>query len=591
MHNNLINKMLNKIKNSANTVLLFYLFLFPVLFTGITRGASGPEFDIALKLYENLQFKEAVVKFSILSVNGEGQEKQLSSLFYAKSLIKLNRAGKAVYYLDSLLKQDKRNPYEDETRLTLAEAYVNDSDYANAFGELLLLADKSEDKYYKNYARSSAAKISESLLSSSELRKIIAGKIPDSLKPFTMLLLGKAYLNEFKYDDARNEFLDILQTYPSAAEREEANALYLKAIDFNKKGSGKAVNSPVIGVLLPLSGSQSSRAANEILEGIKFAVSEFNENTQDKTGLLIKDSESKKEKLETIKNEFYSVPGLKTIIGPIYSGEVRDAINVFKDGRLVIISPTATDNDLTFDNSIFFQANPTFTVRGKVMAQYIYFVENKRKMAVLNAAEGYGPVLANSFISEFERLGGKIIVKETYKSGSFNLQAPAAKIASALKQIEGIYIPLSDKVDAPVILSQLDLNKIKLPIYGDQDWLIAKGLNTSSELSSQLTFTSDYFIDFNNPDYKEFNDRFYSQTKTDANRNVLYGYDTAKYLLSILAGLSGNTEPVKGKMEEDVTVDGFHNNICFDRMRINKFLNIVRYRDGVFDLVDKFKLN
>jgi hypothetical protein len=142
-----------------------------------------------------------------------------------------------------------------------------------------------------------------------------------------------------------------------------------------------------------------------------------------------------------------------------------------------------------------------------------------------------------------------------------------------------------------VILSQLDLHKVKLPIYGDQDWLIAKGLNSSSELSNQLIFTSDYFIDFNNPDYKEFNDRFYSQAKIDANRNVLYGYDTAKYLLAMLTNMYGSAANVKEKMEGDITIEGFHNNICFDKMRINKFLNIIRYRDGVFDLVDKFKMN
>jgi len=40
-----------------------------------------------------------------------------------------------------------------------------------------------------------------------------------------------------------------------------------------------------------------------------------------------------------------------------------------------------------------------------------------------------------------------------------------------------------------------------------------------------------------------------------------------------------------------MVTSGLHNNISFDARRINKYLNIVRYSDGVFDLVDKYRLN
>ncbi len=59
----------------------------------------------------------------------------------------------------------------------------------------------------------------------------------------------------------------------------------------------------------------------------------------------------------------------------------------------------------------FYQANPTIFSRGKIFAQYIYFVENKRKLAILNSIEGYSPLLAASFTQEFEKLGGKIVAK------------------------------------------------------------------------------------------------------------------------------------------------------------------------------------
>jgi len=161
--------------------------------------------------------------------------------------------------------------------------------------------------------------------------------------------------------------------------------------------------------------------------------------------------------------------------------------------------------------------------------------------------------------------------------------------SAKLVPAEGIYVPLSDKRDVPFLLSQLVQTNVDIALYGNQDWFLAKGFETSPELSNKVTFTSDYFIEFNNSEYQDFNKNFLARTKIDANRNVLYGYDAAKYMLTVLRNISRNRENIKAKMQTGISVNGFHNNISFDQNRVNLFLNIVRYKDGVFELVDKFK--
>ena len=76
----------------------------------------------------------------------------------------------------------------------------------------------------------------------------------------------------------------------------------------------------------------------------------------------------------------------------------------------------------------------------------------------------------------------------------------------------------------------------------------------------------------------------------DVTRNVLYGYDAAKFVLASLGGDDPDRGALKSAMESGKVYIGFHNNICFDSERINKFLNIIRYRDGKFQLVDKFRI-
>jgi hypothetical protein len=184
-----------------------------------------------------------------------------------------------------------------------------------------------------------------------------------------------------------------------------------------------------------------------------------------------------------------------------------------------------------------------------------------------------------------------IFLRENYKSRSTDLTEQVTRISKVLEQVEGIYIPLADKFDIPVILSFLSQIDLNIPIYGDQDWMNATGLETAAFLDSNLIFSSDYFLKFDDLDYQKFSKDFLYKTKIDVNRNILYGYDTMKYLLTIIRSSFSSGIALKQKMISGISSTGFHNNICFDSNRINRYLNIVRYLGGRFELIDKFKMN
>jgi branched-chain amino acid transport system substrate-binding protein len=351
----------------------------------------------------------------------------------------------------------------------------------------------------------------------------------------------------------------------------------------------------VVGVMLPLEtdamGNYTFQPAAEILEGIKFAVNEFNKNRSDKIGLLIRDTQKSTDEIEKIRDEFVSLNSMVAILGPIFSSEVRTTLEEFEDYDIPIISPTATDDDLTELSTNFFQANPSFSVRGKVMAQFIYYVENKRTVSVLNSINGYSPLLAANFIEEFERLGGKVLRRESFRDSTTDFSIQLANIYSDSLLTEGIYVPLSENSVTPYIFSDLIKYYTKIPMYGNQDWFTAKGFETAPEISNKLVFTSDYFVEFNSEEYFNFNTEFIALTGQDINRNALYGYDAAKFLLTAIRNSEYGRENLRAKMISGMVSSGLHNNLSFDGKRINRYLNLVRYKDGVFELVDKFRLS
>ena len=546
-------------------------------------------------MFDAKRYNSALLRFErIISGYNLNSKTSASNFFKIKILLETGEYGDANYFCSQFIENFPGSKYADEVRVLLIKTLLEEFEYKSAFEETLILIDQTNSILYRIEAKYFGEKIANKYLDSDDLQYYLASFTSKKVKPYLLLLLGKSLLKDREIDQALYSFSQILQDYISSEEYPEAKSLYDNPV---VPDAYKELTS-IIGILLPLNsdelGNYTSSAASEILDGIKFAISEFNTNREDKFGIVIRDTKNDVDIIDDIRYELGNNVSIKAILGPIYSNEVRVTLNSFDGTKIVILSPTATDNDLIYVSEDFFQANPPLAVRGKIMAQYVFYVENLRQMAVLNSIDGYSPLLAATFVDEFERLGGTIMVKETYKSNSFSVSDPISRIAIAdttdtLNSLEGIYIPLADKIDATVILSQLGKDSLYYPIFGNQDWFSARGFESAPEISNMLTFSSDYYLDFNDEDYQIFSERFSQLTGKDPNRNVLYGYDTAKYLLTVMRNIAPRRSGIKDKMISGIMRKGFHNNISFDENRINRFMNIVRYNNCIFNLVEKFR--
>lgn len=548
------------------------------------------EFELGVNYFDSARFDQALTVFSKIIDDYDYNPKTTGAIFFkAKILLQEERYNAVKDLLNLFLERYPWSRYTNEIRMMFVQLYLEQNNYYDAFKETMFLVDRSGTDTYKSEAKKVAKRIAYNFLNSIQLQRLYNSFTEPEIRSFILLSLGKSHLKENEIFTAKSVFLELINKYPQSNEYEEANKLY--ETPYVVEDSQRLTS--LIGVMLPLNenpaGEYTSAASIEILQGIKLAVSEFNKNRDKKIGLIIRDTKNDIGIIQDITDELIDNFAVKAVLGPIYSNEVRAALPGFSGTNLPVLSPTATDDDLAGLSDNFFQANPSFSKRGKIMAQYIYYVENRRKISVLNAIEGYSPLLAATFVEEFEKLGGQILRRESYKSKTYSFSDQISRIAVDSLILDGLYIPLAENIDAPAILSQLVQFNLNLPIFGNQDWFSAKGFETSTELSNQLTFSTDYFISFKDDNYQELNARFSALTGADINRNVLYGYDAAKYLLTVMRNIDNSRTNIRNKMISGISSSGFHNNISFDDDRVNKFLNIVRYKDGVFELVEKFR--
>jgi branched-chain amino acid transport system substrate-binding protein len=583
-------------KNQHTNISFVFFIVMLLIFTtnlaysqGVNEEEIIDQFDDAVTLFDSGKFNEALIILDkIISDYSYNSKTTASKFLKAKIQLELKQYNQFKYTTDQFLEEYPNSNYVDEIRLLNTKYNLEIANYYSAFREILFIIEKTNSIAYEQKAKKIGEGISAKHLNDTQLDKLNSSFNNNKVKSFILLQKGKYLIRNGDSFSAKIMFEELIEKYPESAEYVEAK----KLVDYSFSAQP---TTTVIGVMLPLeinsAGENSNQPAAEILEGIKFAIDEFNKLRSNKIGLIIRDTKKDINEIVKIKEEFTSLNSLIAIIGPIFSNEVRATLEEFEEYDIPIISPTATDDDLTSLNHNFFQANPSFSVRGKLMAQYVFYVENKRTVSVMNSIEGYSPILAGSFIEEFENLGGKILKKVSFKNDLTDFSEPISKIFSDSLSIEGLYIPLSDNSVTPYILSELVKYGIKIPLYGNQDWFTAKGFETAAEISNNLIFESDYFVDFSSEAYNIFNKQFSSLTGKDVNRNVLYGYDAAKYVLTAYRNSESSRKYLVDKMISGMVNTGLHNNISFDERRVNKFLNIIRYRDGVFELVDKFRLS
>lgn len=566
-----------------------FLFAFCsfILFAQNITVDNNRDFKKAVKLYDSQKLDDALSLFRIIESRKENNSKlSASSLFISKILLEQKKYTEAELSIKNFLEKFSSSKYIDEARNLLINNFILRKKYFIAFSQLINFINESSSVVYINENKTVAEKLALYYLLSSEVNNVRKQFVKKKIEPFLILLEAKLLLQVGDQLNAVNQLNEIISGFVSSDE-------YIEALNLKKKikSSSYQQSIPLVGILLSLTDSNGREiaAAKEVLEGIKFAFHEYNSTNTDKIGLIIKDIKRDKTLTAQLTSDFVKNSNIRCILGPIFSNDVRNALIEIDRSNICLISPTATDDDLISLNENFFQANPSLTSRGKIFAQYLYFVEGKRKLAVLNSIEGYSPLLAASFSQEFEKLGGTIKAKETFRSKSYDLSEQFARIALISNEIEGIYAPISDAGDAATILSQMVQSGLSFNLYGNQDWFLGKGFESSSEISNKLTFDSDYFMDYNDPDLKDLSAKLKQTTGLDVNRNVLYGYDSAKYLLTVMRNIDPTRKNIRYKMESGISVTGFHNNISFSSQRNNKYINIVRYKDGVFELVEKFR--
>ncbi len=156
------------------------------------------------------------------------------------------------------------------------------------------------------------------------------------------------------------------------------------------------------------------------------------------------------------------------IMGADCSG-VTTAIanNVAIPRGVVMVSPSATSPALSTieDKGLFFRTAPSDARQGAVLAK-IMMDKGIKSVAVTYTNNDYGKGLSDSFISNYEGMGGKITINAAHEDGKADYSAEVGALAAAGGEILAV-LGYADQGGVGVIRSALDTGAFDTFALGD----------------------------------------------------------------------------------------------------------------------------
>jgi branched-chain amino acid transport system substrate-binding protein len=188
-----------------------------------------------------------------------------------------------------------------------------------------------------------------------------------------------------------------------------------------------------IGVAGPMTGQYATYGASH-KAGAEIAIEELNAdggvNGADASMTLGDDLGDPKEAV-LVAQKFIDDSDVVLVNGHQFSGATIAAGAKYEAAGLPMISPSATNPDITDLGAFIWRICMTDAVQGEGLAKYTVDDLGMSKVAVIYDNSDYGRGLADAYEAGIEAAGGSVVAKEQYATGDTDFKAQLTKVKGA----------------------------------------------------------------------------------------------------------------------------------------------------------------
>ena len=298
--------------------------------------------------------------------------------------------------------------------------------------------------------------------------------------------------------------------------------------------------------------------------------------------LMVMDDQCKPELATNVATKLVS-EGVNIVIGHVCSGATKAAMGIYKDAKIIAISPSATNPPLTKAGEYpnFYRTIAPDDDQALLAASFVTDKLAAKKVAVIHDKGDYGKGFAD-FCKEAIEKGGKakVVMYEGIQPGAMDYSAVIQKIRSqgADAVIFGGYHPEASK-----LLSLMNKKKIKVPFVGP-DGLKGDGFLKIAGKDAEGTYATGPMdvskFPINAKAHEEYKAKFGKEPGTFFDQ----AYAATLAALNAIKVANGTDYEALGKALKSSTVDTSVGKISFDAKGDAKGVGFAVYqvKNGAF---------
>lgn len=385
-----------------------------------------------------------------------------------ESAARLGDRRHALFLTDELLGGHPDSPLVDGALERGAQLAVAGGDSLRGAHYRLLYYDRDPARGQRDDGAPRAAALFERL-SAGQLADLVVFHPDSSLLPYLQCLRVRRLLDADRGADARLLVAEMEASDPEDRWTVEALGLVgvagpLPAVA-SREPAGP-IRLDAVGVLCPLSG-RYAELGGAFREAARLAAQDANREHDRAFTLVVEDTGGDPVATALAARRLCADRGVVALFGEMLSDPTTAAAVVAGQYGTALVSPTATNERIWQIDDGVFQTNLTGVYEPRLLARLACTQLLKSSFAILNPDEPEGQRHADAFAAEVERLGGRIVARQTFPPQATDFRE--AVLAIRRSRPEVVFVPASPQ-QMVLLGPQFEFNGLGALVLGLSSW-------------------------------------------------------------------------------------------------------------------------
>ncbi len=227
------------------------------------------------------------------------------------------------------------------------------------------------------------------------------------------------------------------------------------------------------------------------------------------------------------------------IVGPIYPGPTRAALEFAYNNRVNLVNPISTNPEVIQNNPYAFLFKPSLLTLGQKAADFAGRTFSPPRSLVIYGGQMRDSLMAFAYKQELERNGFSNIRMERIKAGDEKRirgmlvsdtpedTQTGGRLSS--ERIGHVFIASEEEIIVATAMNAIASRKNSVPVIGHESW-IRKNLVSNDQLERLGVYLlAPEYIDYSNADYFTFRDKYLQKVHSMPTNYAFLGYDLLMY--------------------------------------------------------------